>query len=502
MSGRKSTEVGDMLLKSSEARKAGERNWANRIYAGSLELKGNQEKIERYYGQVQQDKFALSSDCIRQFPQECEELEKQRKKLRSKGHNNYTGNLEKIEADRKAIEKSLQEADEESESIQKSIVGKYDYCDTEYKRAKKVAAKYKSTAKQWDAMIKELDHAVKMSGLECIEFRNAAQQMEQLQEKMRKLEEKSRRIIELRKKAAEAKAYLKKSVDEIDAALAGKFMAAEYEELKKQVSRTERMADAEAVNALTSVSERIGMFRAELDKRYAAFLEEQQKTAAGIAQLKGLLEADGYYEPTDYLRNGEQAKKHLLLSYIEDYGNRETLIREIEDGIREAEEAYEREEFAKAQNLTETADEKIHQAMEYAVLLQENMLKSAYMAVDIRKVMADFHYKVSAKMIDGNPKNGWRVTASQGGETIDFDRVYFNEEGTPEIGIDHKLAPGASCKTEWKEFMGALDKKGICIWNIDLEDGTPLIHRVKEEGTNIMNPPEPMPENGLVNERG
>ena len=165
MSGRKSTEVGDMLLKSSEARKAGERNWANRIYAGSLELKGNQEKIERYYGQVQQDKFALSSDCIRQFPQECEELEKQRKKLRSKGHNNYTGNLEKIEADRKAIEKSLQEADEESESIQKSIVGKYDYCDTEYKRAKKVAAKYKSTAKQWDAMIKELYHAVKMSGL-------------------------------------------------------------------------------------------------------------------------------------------------------------------------------------------------------------------------------------------------------------------------------------------------------------------------------------------------
>ena len=133
--------------------------------------------------------------------------------------------------------------------------------------------------------------------------------------------------------------------------------------------------------------------------------------------------------------------------------------------------------------------------MEYAVFLQENMLKSAYMAVDIRRVMAEFNYKVSAKMIDGNPKNGWRVTARQGGETIQFDRVYINEEGTPEIGIDHTLAPGASCKDEWKGFMSALDEKGICIWKIDLEDGTKLIHRVSEEADIDPDPPRPIPDN-------
>ena len=495
MSGKKSTQVKDLLSKGDQARKAGEGNWANRICAGSLELKGNQEKIELYYRQVQQDKFVLSSDCIRQFPLESKKLEEQRKKLRSKAHHNYTGHIEKIKSGRKEIEKNLQEADKESESIRKSIAGKYDYCNSEYRRAETVVLKYKRAAKQRDAVIKEMDHAVKMSEAECIEFRNAARQMEQLREKMRKLEEKSRRIIQLRKKAAEAKSYLRKSINEIDEALAGKFMAAEFEELKRQVGRTERMADAEVVNKLTSVSERIGVFRAELDRQYAAFLEEQQKTAAGISQLKGLLEADGYYEPTDYLKNGNQAKKHLLLSYIEDYGNREELIREIENGIRDAEDAYEREAFAEARDLTEAADEKIHQAMEYAVFLQENMLKSAYMAVDIRRVMAEFNYKVSAKMIDGNPKNGWRVTARQGGETIQFDRVYINEEGTPEIGIDHTLAPGASCQDEWKGFMSALDEKGICIWKIDLEDGTKLIHRVSEEADIDPDPPRPIPDN-------
>lgn len=487
MSGKKYSDVKAQLTKCEEARKAGEKNWNNRMAGGIAGIRENQRKLQTCYAQIQQGSLSLSEDCFREFPEESGEIERQWKELRSKKCGDYTGHIAQAESAKGKILKELQEADRENKSIWQSIRGKedelrYGYLDTEHGKAMQLVEKYKKLSKERNRSVKALDDVVGRSNLECVEFQNAVQRAKQLQDKKQQLEEKAQQVIKLRQEAGEAKEFLKKSIAEIDTAVAAKFMPGEFDGLKKEVDRVTAMADRELVSCLASISERIGVFRTTLDRRYAAFLEEQQKTEAGIRQLKALLEADGYYEPTDYLRNGDNAKKNRLLQYIRDYGDRDALVSTIEEGMQEAETALQNEAFVRAQDLIHEMDEKIHQAMEYAVLVQESMLKSAYMAVDIRRVMMDFDYDVSATMIDGNPKNGWKIVAASGGETINFERVNVDEEGESEIAIDHMVRPGASCHKEWKEISMAMIEKGIFVERVRLEDGTVIVgSSMKEE---------------------
>lgn len=488
MSGKKIEDVNGQLSKCEEAWKASEKNWKNRIAGGIAGIKENQKKIQDCYVQIRQGAMSLSEECQREFPEESREIERQWKELQKKKCGDYTGDIAQAESEEEKIRKGLREADRENESIRQSIKGRSWYLDPEFERAEKLAEKYRKLAKERDKTIRALDDAAGKSSLECATFQSAARQAKNLLEKRKQLEEKARKIAELRKEAGEAREFLKKSIEEIDAVIAEKFMAEEFDGLKKEICRAAAMEDGEFVRSLASMSERIGVFRAALDMRYAAFTEEQQKTEAGIKQLKDLLEADGYYEPTDYLRNGEQAKKNSLLRYIRKYGDRDGLVSEIEEGMREAEAAFQDEAFSRAQDLLKGTDEKIHQAMEYAAMVQENMLKSAYIAVDIRKVMKDFEYNVSAAMIDGNPKNGWKIVAARGGETINFERVYVDEAGKSEIGIDHKIRPGAFCHKEWEEISRAMTEKGIFVEGVRREDGTAVVGKPKKPEPGPVNP--------------
>lgn len=494
MSGRKYSEVKDMLDSAENVRKEGNKAFWRCLDNGMERIRLDHQYVEECHGQIQKTTYSISTDCVREFPKESENLRRQIEALRAEAYSSkYLDYLARAEEGRRSIKKRLKKADEEGEEIRNSIEGRAHYLTPEFERAENLVSKYKKIRKDRAKMVKEMDHTVKASNEQRIRFQNAVQQMQQLLEAVGQIEEKTGQVLRLRSQAGEAKEFLKKSLAEIGQAAAKKFMAQEYTDLQQQIDAVMRMADADVVNNLSAASERIGIFRTELEQRCAAFEEERQKTQAAVRQLEGLLEENGYYDPVDYLNHPDQAKKIILLSYIKKYGDRNALVNEIQNGIQEAKNACFDEAFTKAQKLAEETDEKIHQAMEYAENLQENMLKNAYATVDICNVMGKFSFNVDFDMIDGNPKNGWKIVARQGGETIRFDKVYVGEDGKPEIAIDHTILPGASCSTRWEDISKQMDKKGIFIQKICTEDGGVVLDRNGGRKMTAGPNPEPIP---------
>lgn len=478
MSGRKATEVSALLGKAKKAREAGESRYRNCLNNASEEIQENQKQINQYFAKIQKSVCRISKDCTREFPKESKKLSEQFSEVKQKNHTDYLEELSELQKRDKKIQNDLSGADRESQNIKDRIRNKSHYCDVEYRDADQLVSRYKNIANERDRLCSSFNTMVSGSSQESIVLQSAVQRLAELEKERKALEEKTKQILQLREKAGEAKAFLKKLMEKIDSDIAEKFMKRQYKQIKKRVQECEQMSDQQIVENVSTISEEIGIFKTELDSRYAAFLEEKQKAEDALSKCRDLLSDNFYYAPVDYIKNKEQAQKMGLLSYLEEYGSKQDMIHEIEDGIAQAEDALQNEQFEQAEDFVKKTRERIEKAASYANILQENMLKNAYTTMDIRNVMRKFGYETGAFIIDKNPKNGWKIEAMQGGEVIHFDKIYVDEAGKVDIQIDHKLDAGGSCHARWEEITKALDEEGIFVKNIKMENGSTVIDKI------------------------
>ena len=111
------------------------------------------------------------------------------------------------------------------------------------------------------------------------------------------------------------------------------------------------------------------------------------------------------------------------------------------------------------------------------------MIENFYVAKDMTNVMKKMGFETGAYKIDGNIKNGWKISASNpNGENIDFTKVFVDDDGKMNIEIDHKTM--GDCPSKWSDITAEFEEVGIYIENITMENGGVVVSKrgKKQEG--------------------
>lgn len=483
MSGRKSTEVNGLLARGKDARNAGNENYLKNISAAENILKANEKKIMEINSRIAGQTLVISEVCQLEFLEESEQLKKQFESLcKSNKPVNYEKTINEFQKKSQKLDIDQQKADNEGERIRESIRNKNWYCDNEYQDANKLLKTYKKISSEKNILVAEINQKAQASKKELIQYQNIEKQVLQIISSYKLLEERAQRIAELHQKASEIKDYIRKSIKKIDSQLAEKFLSKEYRELQQKCDDFEKLTDEEVTEGITELSQQIGLFENHLNICYNKFLECKEKAKAAIEGNKHLLKVENnfFYEPTDYAKNKENAKKIKLLEYLSDFSDKEELINKIELGLKQAENYLNEEQFDKVERQTQLNNNFIQQAMEYATILQEHLIENFYVAKDIRSVMRQMGFETGAFKIDGSVKNGWKILAKNpGGDIIDFTQVFINDNGEVKIDIDHHTI--GNCPTKWEDITKAFDNAGIHIEKIDMVNGGNILNKREQK---------------------
>lgn len=479
MSGRKSTEVNGLLARGKNARNAGKANYENKFHQAEKLLKENQTEIERIYKKISESSFCVNTECKAEFPEESKQLEAQYNDICRKNHIvSYVGELKNFaEADKK-LQKELADADKEGDRIREKIRNKSWYCDQEYREADRLVSVYKKIADNKNQLVADINKKMQESSQNLIQYKNLEKKMSQLEQSQKNLQQRAKEICELRAKAEQAKSYVNRIYQSIDSVLAEKFLPDTYHEISEETGQFLKLSDTHAVKQVTNITEKISLFVNNLQKKHMEFLERKEKAEAALEDNMYLIstEKNFYFEPIDYFKNKEKAVQISLLDYLKEYSDKEEMVFNIQDGIETVKNLILEENFEAAQAQAADNTKLIEQAAGYAVILQEHLIENFYVAKDIKNVMVKMGFETGAVKLDGNLKNGWKITAkSPGGENIDFSQVFINDDGEVKIDINHKTM--GSCSSKWEDICNALEETGIYIEKIDMKNGGNVLNK-------------------------
>ncbi len=483
MSGRKSTEVNGLLARGKDARNAGNANYLKNISTAEEILRTNQKKISEINSRIAGQKLEISKVCLSEFPKEAKQLKNQFDSLcKSSRPVNYEKAIDTFQKKQQKLELDLRKADEEAERIRERIRNKDWYCDEEYQDANKLLQTYKQIAMEKNSLVTEMNQRAQLSNKELIQYQNLEKQISQVCSAYKQLEERANRLAELHKRASEARDYIHKAMGNIDSDLAEKFLGNEYKELRQKCAAFESLSEEEITKRVAAMSEQIGLFKNHLDICYEKFLENKEKAEEAIRGNRQLLKPENnfFYDPVDYAKNKEGARKIELLEYLADFSEKQEMIGRIQSGLRQAEEHLQAERFDEAEKQAQQNQDLIRQAAEYASMHQEHLIENFYVAKDIRSVMRQMGFETGAFKINGSVKNGWKISAKNpGGDVIDFTQVFIDDSGEVKIDIDHQTQ--GNCPSKWEDICKALDDKGIYIEKVDMINGGNVLNRREQK---------------------
>ena len=191
--------------------------------------------------------------------------------------------------------------------------------------------------------------------------------------------------------------------------------------------------------------------------------------------------AETFLKLSDIEPNREQPRKNFDKEALEE------LADSIKQEINKSKKLLDEEKFKEVETSIEECADLINKANEYASILQEHMIENFYVAKDMTNVMKKMGFETGAYKIDGNIKNGWKISASNpNGENIDFTKVFVDDEGKMNIEIDHKTI--GDCPSKWSDITAEFEEAGIYIENITMENGGVVVSkRGKNQENNSSN---------------
>lgn len=479
MSGRKSTEVNALLARGKNAREAGMANFLNMINKATGGLKENQKEIAEIYGRVYSWNPDIRKESEGEFPQESSHIQMEYERIRKSIQKvDYSNDIDYAESKKQSIDTRIIQADKKGDKIREKIRNKSWYCDDEYRAADKLVREYQDIANAKNKLATEMNRRAKQSNQTLVRYQALMEQFDQIIRAEQELNEKAAKIVELRRQAGDARAYVKRIFGEIDRELAEKFLSKEYHNLETEVNVFYKLGDEEIVDKVSGLTESISILSNTVDRCYSEFLEKKKKAESAVNTNKMMLNKSSnfYFDPMDYAKNKDNADRISLLDYLKEYSGKKDLIEEIEDGMRKAEDLLSAEDFNGAEEQAEKNSSMLQQANQYAALLQEHMVTNYLMAKDMRNVMKRMGFEVGAYKVDGHIKNGWRISATNpSGESIDFTKVFVDDNGKPSIEINHKTM--GDCPSKWSDICRNLEDKDIFIEKIEMENGTTILDK-------------------------
>ena len=486
MSGRKSTEVNGMLARGKNARESGVSNFLGNILNSKKKLLENQKDINSICEQINNTNINISDESKIEFPEESKELQEKYNAIQKQSVKvDYSSDINEAEKEQAALDIELQNADKKQESIRSRIKNKDWYCDEEYNEASKLVQVYKKISEKKNNLISKLKSKVQKSGQDVVKYQNLQKQMGQVVDAEKNLNEKSLKIVELRAKATDSKQYVKETFEKINPTLATKFCDNEYQELQDELDLFYSMSDESVIDTVTKMSEKISILSNNVDQRHTEYLARVEMIETGLKANENSLKTSSnfYFEPIDYFKNKDQATKISVLDYLTEYSEKIDLVNSIKQGIERTKKLLDEEKFDEADLAIEECTNLISKANDYATILQEHMIENFYVAKDMTNVMKKMGFETGAYKIDGNIKNGWKISASNpNGENIDFTKVFVDDDGKMNIEIDHKTM--GDCPSKWSDITAEFEEVGIYIENITMENGGVVVSKrgKKQEG--------------------
>lgn len=489
MSGRKASEVSSLLSRGAEARRAGQTNFNSITSSSKSNIEKKEKEIKSIVDDIKNINLNISSDAKNEFSEEAkqlgDDLESIKKKAILKG---YDVNF--IDSGIKEVTSKLKRADNESAELRNIIRAKPHYCDPEYARADKLVKEYRDINRLQNSI---KDKANRLSNEIDVDLSNTKALLSQakgIEKNIQELNKKAIEVVNLRKEANKAKDFIVSMVSDIDSSIANKFMKNEYEEVVKLKDKLLNSEDKYVIENINNISEKISIFKNNLQKIHEEFEAKKSEAEQTLKSVEESILKNKFYNPMEFIKNDKEAKQIELFTFLNIYVKGQ-FVNEIEEGINNAQDLINKENFEGANDISKSTMELIEKAVNYATVKQENILKNAYIALDIRNVMRNMNYKTNASIIDNDITNGFRITCEVGDELIDFDKVFVDDDGKPTIDIDHTESVSGTCANKWPAIQQGLADAGIFVKDIT-KNGVSVIdknrkienHHVRETRNN------------------
>lgn len=465
MSGKKSTEVADLLQQGWAARELTNNRLddAIRKYAESV-LKDNKE-LSGLQAQAGASE-TLNSDANGMFGTEGQKKVQEAATLLHKLQSAVIveKNAKESAQELKRFAADLRKYDSEAADIRRAIANKYDYCNREYTQASALKKKYEKLAADRRALENALKREAAVAHDVLLEAQKVFSQFEAVNKAVRDMN-----VMAANRKQAEA---IRKQITEykqgIDGKWANKFWQQEYSALMQKTEQALRMSDAQLIEEAADIQGQLNTFSSRLIARIAQW--EQEKQAALDAERKAaLITEEGFVDAFNFSNDGDTAERIKLFEYIPYYRECDAEQR-YNDKCSKATQMMQSENFVEAKKLYEEAGNIASEARDIALALQESTIKTTQLTEAICDVMEkDLHYDVEITEINGHDcADGLRLVCKAGDEIIDFTRIDYDEQGNPVVDIDHTESYSGNCRASWKDITKALRKNGIPITDVRL----------------------------------
>ena len=461
MSGRKSSEVNEMLSKAKTTRNSGIEVIKSTLKEESViigECKSVQEETKDFF---EKTRFSLSTEAQQEFSVEAEQLKDAfaRLKARAKITNNTSSKNVFTE-----IEAEYAECDYEADCIREKIKSKPHYCDPEYRQASDVHRRYVDLKNRCNNLRNTVSKKISQMQVEINNSHIQKAEYEDLLNRKKDLEKKSKDIVAMRAKADLAKKNVNNDFGGIDTAIANKFMKKEFSVLQKSVSDFTSQNDSNVVNNCQKIVSEITSFKNKLQDVYNDFLARQKEAKSLIDSILDRINKPLYSNPEDEFRKLEVKKLSSLADFLKNFGNSQ-FVNDIENLVNKLKADFKAEKFSDVKKTFESTMQIIDEASNYAATTHENQAKTILNMLTIKKVMLNLNYDVTVTK-NSEYGDGYSIECRAGDEIIDFDRVTMTEDGKPVIDIDHTEATKGTCHKPWSTIQKSMAEEGLIIEDI------------------------------------
>lgn len=475
MSGRKASEV-NALLRNGKSTRSGAIDMLNSSYENV------QDAVRHYDEFLDSAKSTLSKIDVKmaaaedEFPDAakgiCDSIEGIKKKISAKklstSDRDYKQEYESLMA-------SFRKLDSEAASIAASVRCKSHYCDEEYRRADRVARNYENLRQQVYSMNNKYQTRSASLGSDASEIRRLHSQLTALVDESKTLEKKAKDVKTLRDNASKAKSSAESDFKSIDAKIADKFMAKEYESLKEQLVQFLNKSDAQVMKAVTSLLAEMKNFSLTLNEKYEDFLRKQTVTKTALDAMKNRISRKILKDPFDEFKK-EDPRALSLVEFLDEHCQGK-FSSDIQSAIYEAESLFKKEKFDKADKVLAELNSIVDEASNLAAQTHEHRKQTIDNVLAIRSAMLDLQYDVSAKIqrdADGNFA-GYTITCYDGEDKIVLDNINVGDDGKLGFGIDHTESAKGSCRNIWPKIKNKFVENGVMLQDV-LKDGHSVIY--------------------------
>lgn len=466
MSGRKKSEVVDLLSTSSEIRSNVLKNKFNSIERSNVENNILLNEIKNLKTEINISLVNTNEEVDKKYFQELKILLEQVEKINLWSTNIKLNSLEEQINSLKKIKKVFKEIDQHAEKLREIIKNKSHYCDAEYKEASDLVQRARKSQNEVNQIEKEITEIVRKNHKIIEKGKSLKEVKKDIVSQYNNLKERSQ--------ADNNKEQIIKEFQNISREWAEKLLKEEYKALESEIQLlTVKGSASEINNQAQEMFDKITKIRNKVISKKEEYELKKQQAEREFKEIKEKLVGIKYDDLEQNMMNGtdeqiglfEFEKNYSRISTEETYNK---LIKQVQEEIKN-------ENFDKSFETLKKLRETIEEASHKATLQYEKLLKEQDIMGKIAAAAYELGYDVSVNCLNEDIRDGYTVEAIAGDEIVNFDRISVDENGNTIIDLDHHESK-STCGNSMKNFIKALRDQGIFITDIKGEDGRSVIY--------------------------